>query len=105
MKRHKRPQLTPNNVQEECIRVSKVYDWVFDAITTDTGITLPPECAAAVALAVAEGRTPLDVTCCVPDVGGFFPLDPPDTDQSGKGQLSIYSRIFLPEIMLPTSLI
>ncbi|MGD6854428.1 hypothetical protein [Bacillus infantis] len=91
MKPHKRPQLTPNNVQEECIRVSKVYDWVFDAITTDTGITLPPDCEAAVALAVAEGRTPLDVTCSVPDVGGFFPLDPPDTD--GNATCTVSSRI------------
>ena len=41
-------QLTPNNVQEECIRVPKVYDWVFDAITTDNGIDLPAECAAFV---------------------------------------------------------
>jgi hypothetical protein len=63
-------------VQEECIRVPKVYDWVFDAITTDTGIVLPADCAAAVADAVADGRTPLDVTCEAPDVGGFFPLDP-----------------------------
>jgi hypothetical protein len=89
-------QLTPNNVQEECIRVSKVYDWVFDAISTDTGITLPPECAAAVALAVEEGRTPLDVTCEVPDVGGFFPLDPPDT--GGNALCTVSSRIERREI-------
>lgn len=84
-------QLTPNNVQEECIRVQKVYDWVFDAITTDTGIVLPADCATAVALAVAEGRTPLDVTCEVPEVGGFFPLDPPDTD--GNATCTVSSRI------------
>ena len=39
-------------------------------------LILPDDCAAAVAEAVAEGRTPLDVECEVPDVGGFFPLDP-----------------------------
>lgn len=91
-------QLTPNNVQEECIRVPKVYDWVFDAITTDTGIVLPDECAAAVDLAVAEGRTPLDVTCEVPDVGGFFPLDPPDTD--GNALCTVSSRIERREIVV-----
>ncbi|OHX46757.1 hypothetical protein IIE26_06565 [Cytobacillus oceanisediminis] len=91
-------QLTPNNVQEECIRVSKVYDWVFDAISTDTGITLPDDCAAAVAAAVAAGRTPLDVTCEVPDVGGFFPLDPPDTD--GNALCTVSSRIERREIPL-----
>ena len=72
-------QLTPNNVQEECIRVPKVYDWVFDAITTDNGIELPREYAARVEEEVEAGRTPLEVTCEVPDVGGFFPLDSPDT--------------------------
>lgn len=84
-------QLTPNNVQEECIRVTKVYDWVFDYLQSDTGITLSPECAAAVELAVAQGRTPLNVTCQVPDVGGFFPLDPPDTD--GNATCTVSSRI------------
>ena len=68
-------------MQEECIRVPKVYDWVFDAFSTDRGVVLPDECAAAVAEAVADERTPLDVVCAVPDVGGFFPLDPdPDPD-------------------------
>ncbi len=90
--------MTPNNVQEECIRVSKVYDWVFDAISTDTGITLPDDCAAAVAAAVAEGRTPLDVTCEVPDVGGFFPLTPPDT--GGNALCTVSSRIERREITL-----
>ena len=90
--------MTPNNVQEECIRVSKVYDWVFDAISTDTGITLPDDCAAAVAAAVADGRTPLDVTCEVPDVGGFFPLTPPDT--GGNALCTVSSRIERREITL-----
>ena len=81
-------QLTPNNVQEECIRVPKVYDWVFDAITTDDGIDLPADCAAFVETGVAE--TPLDVTCEVPDVGGFFPLNP-DTD--GNALCTVSSRI------------
>ncbi|MGA5688818.1 hypothetical protein [Cytobacillus pseudoceanisediminis] len=96
-------QLTPNNVQEECIRVSKVYDWVFDAIYTDAGITLPPDCAAAVADAVEDGRTPLDVTCEVPDVGGFFPLTPPDTD--GNALCTVSSRIERREITLGGGLV
>ena len=37
------------------------------------------EYAARVEEEVAAGRTPLEVTCEVPDVGGFFPLDSPDT--------------------------
>ncbi|MFZ0443124.1 MAG: hypothetical protein WAM95_00420 [Bacillus sp. (in: firmicutes)] len=79
-------KLTPNNVQEECIRVPKVYDWVFDAITTDDGIDLPADCAAFVETGVA----PFDVTCEVPDVGGFFPLDP-DPDENALCTVS--SRI------------
>ena len=85
-------QLTPNNVQEECIRVPKVYDWVFDAITTDNGIDLPADCAAFVETGVA----PFDVTCEVPDVGGFFPLDPQDTD--GNALCTVSSRIERREI-------
>lgn len=89
-------RLTPNNVQEECIRVTKVYDWVFDAITTDKGIELPREYAERVEEEVAAGRTPLEVTCEVPDVGGFFPLDSPDTD--GDAVCTVSSRIERREI-------
>ena len=59
MKPIRASRLTPNDVQEECIRVSKVYDWVFDAITTDKGIELPREYAERVEEEVAAGRTPL----------------------------------------------
>ena len=45
------------------------------------------DCAAAVAEAVREGRTPLDVVCEVPDVGGFFPLDP-DRDRNATCSVS-----------------
>ena len=89
-------RLTPNDVQEECIRVTKVYDWVFDAITTDKGIELPREYAERVEEEVAAGRTPLEVTCEVPDVGGFFPLDSPDTD--GNALCTVSSRIERREI-------
>lgn len=85
-------QLTPNNVQEECIRVRKVYDWVFDATTTDTEITLSPECADFVADAVAAGRTIVDVVCSLPPVPGFFPLDPPE-DPDGFFSCTVSSRI------------
>jgi hypothetical protein len=85
-------QLTPNNLQEECIRVPKVYDWVFDATYTNSNITLPAECAAAVNLAVSEGRAPLDVVCEVPEVGGFFPIDG-TPDSTGNVSCTISSRI------------
>ena len=89
-------RLTPNNLQEECIRVPKVYDWVFDAITTDKGIELPREYVARVEEEVAAGRTPLEVTVEVPDIGGFFPLDSPNTD--GDAFCTVSSRIERREI-------
>jgi hypothetical protein len=85
-----------HHLQEECIRVPKVYDWVFDAITTDNGIELPPEYAARVEEEVEAGRTPLEVTCEVPDVGGFFPLDSPNT--CGDAYCTVSSRIERREI-------
>ncbi|MFT4142714.1 MAG: hypothetical protein QM671_27785 [Bacillus sp. (in: firmicutes)] len=91
MKPIKGSQLTPNNVQEQCVRVQKVYDWVFDAISTDSGIVLPPDCAEAIDLAVRENRVPLDVTCELPELGGFFPLDPPDTN--GNALCTVSSKI------------
>lgn len=84
-------QLTPNNVQEQCVRVQKVYDWVFDAISTDSDIVLPPACAEAIDLAVHENRVPLDVTCELPELGGFFPLDSPDTN--GNALCTVSSKI------------
>lgn len=105
LKQFRGSQLTPNNLQEECIRVPKVYDWVFDTIYTDTGIDLPPACEAAVAEAVAEGRTPLNVTCELPELPGFFPLTPPDTD--GNVMCTVSSRIERREIPIngvPTEL-
>ncbi|MCQ6274860.1 hypothetical protein JMM81_07760 [Bacillus sp. V3B] len=105
MKQIRGSQLTPNNLQEECIRVPKVYDWVFDAITTDTGINLPEECKEAVAAAVAAKKTPLDVTCELPESPGFFPLNPPDKkckdcddDNDANVSCTVSSRIERREI-------
>ncbi|UII57493.1 hypothetical protein LS684_08680 [Cytobacillus spongiae] len=67
-------QLNQNNVQLECIRVNKVYDWVFDAVSNDTNITVPADCTTSIALAIQEGRIPLNVKCELPEVTGFFPL-------------------------------
>jgi hypothetical protein len=99
MKQIRGSQLNPNNVSLECIRVPKVYDWVFDAISTDDSVNVPADCATAIAAAVADGRTPLNVTCEVPPVGGFFPLDP-TPDPSGNVSCvvsAIIDRDGLPE--------
>ena len=61
--------------QHNPYRARRVYDWVFDAITIDTRINLPPAFRETVALAVTEERTLLDAICKVPEVPGFFPLD------------------------------
>ncbi|WLR46542.1 hypothetical protein LC065_13290 [Halobacillus litoralis] len=91
-------QLTPNNVQEECVRVQKVYDWVVDAVSRDDRITVPEECQAAIDLAVEEGRIPLDVTCEAPEVPPLFPLIPkPQPDPSGDAFCVISANIERPK--------
>ncbi|UII57489.1 hypothetical protein LS684_08660 [Cytobacillus spongiae] len=99
MKQIRGSQLNPNNVSLECIRVPKVYDWVFDAISTDDSVNVPADCAANIAAAVADGRTPLNVTCEAPPVGGFFPLNPiPDPSGNVSCVVSaIIDREGLPE--------
>lgn len=59
----------PNNLQEECIRVQKVYDWVVLANSYRNKVAIPDDCRALVDAAIRAGQ---DVT-----ISCVEPLTPP----------------------------
>ncbi|WP_054949688.1 BMQ_0737 family morphogenetic spore coat protein [Numidum massiliense] len=67
------PPLPPNDVQEECICVPKVYDWVLDVSQATNKFPVPDDCLAAVEEAIANGQA-IDVTCTSPAVPPVFPI-------------------------------
>jgi hypothetical protein len=59
--------LDPNDLAPECIRVDKVYDWVFFANKYENKNFIPDEdCRAAVSAALAAGQR-VEVRCTPPD--------------------------------------
>ncbi|MGZ0052644.1 BMQ_0737 family morphogenetic spore coat protein [Brevibacillus gelatini] len=56
---------TPNNLQEECIRVQKVYDWVVLANSYRNKIALPDDCRALVDAAIRAGQD-ITISCVEP---------------------------------------
>ncbi|GEN36716.1 hypothetical protein ADA01nite_41760 [Aneurinibacillus danicus] len=46
----------PNNLQEECIRVQKVYDWIVSATRYRNKVAIPDTCRPAVDAALAAGN-------------------------------------------------
>jgi hypothetical protein len=65
----------PNNLQEECIRVQKVYDWIVSATRYRNKVAIPDTCRPAVDAALAAGNV-LRIECVEPDVPPVFPLIP-----------------------------
>jgi len=55
----------PNNLQEECIRVNKVYDWVVLANSYRNKIALPDDCRALVDAAIRAGQD-ISFSCIEP---------------------------------------
>ncbi|MED4586760.1 hypothetical protein P9578_28805, partial [Brevibacillus choshinensis] len=74
--------LIPNNVQEECIRVQKVYDWVVTANRDRNKVPLPEDCRPLVDAAIRAGQN-ITIQCVEPIVPPTFPLIPkPQPTQS-----------------------
>lgn len=64
-----------NSLQEECIRVQKVYDWVTDALTVKQTIHFTPEQIKKIESAMdSPGKRPLRLVCHTPDTGKLFGL-------------------------------
>ncbi|MBA4494339.1 hypothetical protein ACFO25_05360 [Paenactinomyces guangxiensis] len=79
--------LPPNNAQEECIRVQKVYDWVIFANVERNKAPIPAECLEAVEAALQNGDAlRVDVSC--PAGTGTFPLLPKPQPEPVPGQPS-----------------
>lgn len=66
MKKNVKPiqgqQVTPNPIGPECIRVTKIYDWVVLTNRDRTNVSIPEECATQIEACRAEGNT-VTATC------------------------------------------
>lgn len=64
-----------NSLQDECIRVQKVYDWVTDALTVDQNVHFTPEQLKKIEHAMEDpSRRPLRIVCDAPETGHLFGL-------------------------------
>lgn len=55
-------QVAPNPIGPECIRVTKIYDWVVLTNRDRTNVSIPKECAAQIEACREEGNT-VTATC------------------------------------------
>ncbi|WP_100330283.1 BMQ_0737 family morphogenetic spore coat protein [Bacillus xiapuensis] len=74
-------QIRPNDIQEECIRVQKVYDWIVDVGEDQNKTPIPGDpddaatCAGRVRAALDAGND-IRIECIPPAVPGPFPIIP-----------------------------
>jgi len=69
------PTPIPNNLQEECIRVQKVYDWVVAANRERNKVPVPADCLEAVNAAIQAGQN-ITIQCAAPVTPPTFPIIP-----------------------------
>ncbi|WP_347550631.1 hypothetical protein ABFG93_03315 [Pseudalkalibacillus hwajinpoensis] len=64
-----------NSLQDECIRVQKVYDWVTDQLAVKKKIHFTDEQLCKIEEAMEDpGRRPLRIVCNTPEAPPLFPL-------------------------------
>jgi hypothetical protein len=64
-----------NSLQDECIRVPKVYDWVTDTLSVSKTIEFTAEQRKKIEKAMDDpGRRPLRIVCKTPDLPPLFSL-------------------------------
>ncbi|RXY99450.1 hypothetical protein DMO16_07045 [Fictibacillus sp. S7] len=69
-----------NSLQEECIRVQKVYDWLTDTFSVTKQVSFNPEQIRRIEEALADpARRPLRLTCQTPVTPPVFPLNGDET--------------------------
>lgn len=72
-----------NSLQEECIRVQKVYDWVTDTFSVTKQVTFNPEQLRRIEEALQDpARRPLRITCQTPVTPPAFPLSDMESTSS-----------------------
>lgn len=68
-----------NSLQEECIRVPKVYDWVTDQLTVSKTVRFDRHQLEAIEEAMSDpNRRPLRIICKTPKTPPLFPLNQSD---------------------------
>lgn len=74
-KRYKNISKAANSLQEECVRVPKVYDWVTDTLSTSKTIYFTEEQRKKIEKTMEDpGCRPLRIVCETPDVPPLFSL-------------------------------
>lgn len=72
-----------SGLQEECIRVQKVYDWVTDALTVEKHFRFSSEQMKKIEQAMEDpSRRPLRIVCKIPKTGRLLGLNT-DREQTG----------------------
>ncbi|MFC7371835.1 hypothetical protein ACFQPF_09105 [Fictibacillus iocasae] len=72
---HKHIPKAANSLQDECIRVQKVYDWVTDSLTVRKSVAFSPEQIKKIEKAMDDPcRRPLRIVTKVPKTPPVFPL-------------------------------
>lgn len=68
-----------NSLQDECIRVPKVYDWVTDQLTVSKTVRFDRDQLEAIEEAMEDpSRRPLRIVCKTPTTPPLFPLNQSD---------------------------
>jgi len=79
MDKSRNSQTASNGLQDECIRVPKVYDWVTDTLTITKTVTFNDEQLRAIESAMDEpNRRPLRIISRTPKTPSLFPLNQSD---------------------------
>ncbi|MBM7644051.1 hypothetical protein JOD45_000242 [Scopulibacillus daqui] len=85
--KHRHIPKAANSLQDECIRVPKVYDWVTDTLTVTKNLMFTREQLEEIECALEDpSRRPLRIVCQTPKTPPLFPLtnsDPKLCEEKG----------------------
>lgn len=80
-KKNRNIPVAANSLQDECIRVQKVYDWVTDQLKVSQTIQFSDSQLKDIERAMEDpSRRPLRIVCSTPEAPPFFPLESSSDD-------------------------